>query len=123
MDIGIFGSISHVLPFRHPGETKQFKEQVGSAFRVLSLYKPDLEFAFNAYLFVENFECPDKNADLLSKFFDKFIARKDKILYKHDEEDDDDKKIVENDPNGPLREHFGIENVRLSLKLSSLLRN
>lgn len=81
VDFGIFGSISSSLAIRHPDVADSFIEQIKSTFRIIRLFKPDLDFAFKGYLFIENFSDPFENSQMLEKIFSNFVKIKNDELY------------------------------------------
>ena len=58
INIGIFGSIQHMLPIQKPTISQEFVKQIRTSFRVIKLSKPDMNYLFKSYLFMENFTLP-----------------------------------------------------------------
>ena len=81
INIGIFGSIQHMLPLRNPTVCAELMQQVRTAFRTIQLVAPDLNYLYSTYLVMENFTLPLDTAILLQKFFTKFEAAKKEALY------------------------------------------
>ena len=111
VDFGVFGSISSSLAIRHPDVAGSFIEQIKSTFRIITVFKPDLDFAFKGYLFIENFSDPIENSSMLNKIFSNFVKIKNDELYTP-------QTILD-----AVQDHFGYDHVRLGLKLACLLRN
>lgn len=72
INIGIFGSISHMFPIQHPKVCSELMTQVRTAFRTIKLVSPDLNYLYQTYLSMENFTLPIDIAKLLQKFFLRF---------------------------------------------------
>lgn len=111
INIGIFGSIQHVLPIKKPEFCDELLKQVRTSFRVIHLSKPDMSYLFKSYLFMEKFQIPDDIAELLKTFFDAFKKIKYNKLYKDKLEPTE------------LGEELSLANLRTALKQSHLLKD
>lgn len=111
INIGIFGSIQHVLPIKKPEFCDELLKQVRTSFRVIHLCKPDMNYLFKSYLFMEKFQIPDDIAELLKTFFDAFKRIKYNRLYKDKLEPTE------------LGEELSLANLRTALKQSHLLKD
>ena len=87
-------------------------KQVRTAFRVISLRKPDLGSLFRHLLFMENFTMPDETSQLLENYFTMFNKIKFEMLYK-------DRKGAAEEQG----EEISLTNLRTALKLAFLLKN
>ena len=50
VNIGIFGSVGHLLAIRKPAICDELLKQVRTSFRVISLSKPEPGYLFESYL-------------------------------------------------------------------------
>ena len=112
VNVGIFGSIQHILPIKKPKICEELLKQVRTSFRVIKLCKPDMNYLFHSFLKAENYTLPHDTAHLLRVFFENFRAIKKEMLYeKHKLEPE----VVE--------EELSLTNLRTALKLSNLLKD
>ena len=100
-----------MLPIRKPQICDELHKQIRTSFRVITLSKPDMNYLFKSYLFMEKFTLPDETSDLLREFFTMFKKIKEEKLY-----------IDGLKPND-LGEELSLANLRTALKLSQLLKD
>ena len=79
--LGIFGSVSSHMIVRYPDVADNINLQAQSAFRTMSLAKPDFHAILRMILKSEGYQSYERLAKLTTIFLENFASKKNELLY------------------------------------------